>query len=150
MKHLILFSTLILLFFGFNQTNAQFVNPGVGYGIAAGGAAGDNSNADKWVIQARGYFQYKLISPIFLGQLSVGYTELNAPGDYNTKTFMADNRLLFIPFSLEDLNPFFYGGFGATKDIAVSGSDLFTNGPNWSRYPEQTRQPNVIGGEWWI
>ena len=106
MRYVIIFSMLCVLLFTFNQTYAQFDNPGVGFGIAAGGAAGDNSSADKWAIQARGYFQYKLISPILLGQLSVGYTELNAPGVYNTKTAMADNRLLFIPFSLEKLNPF--------------------------------------------
>ena len=97
---------LVILFFGFKPTYAQFDNPGVGFGIAAGGAYGDNSSADKWVIQYRGYFQYKLISPILLGQLSVGYTRLNAPGVYTTETAMADNRLLFIPFSLEKLNLF--------------------------------------------
>jgi len=124
MRYLMLFSTLVLLLVGFKPTYAQFDNPGVGFGIAAGGAQGDNSNADKWVIQGRGYFQYKLISPVFLGQLSVGYTELNAPGVYNTKTVMADNRLLFIPYSTEKLNPFLYGGFGVSKDIGISGSDF--------------------------
>ncbi|MDW7680634.1 MAG: OmpA family protein [bacterium] len=124
MRYLMLFSMLVLLLFAFNQTYAQFDNPGVGYGIAAGGAYGNNSSADKWVFQGRGYFQYKLISPILLGQLSVGYTELNAPGVYNSKTAMADNRLLFIPFSLEKLNPFIYGGFGVSKEIGDSGSDF--------------------------
>ncbi len=124
MKRVILFSMLVVLLFAYNQANAGFDNPGVGWGVASGGAMGDNSTADKWVIQYRGYFQYKLISPILLGQLSVGYTKLNAPGVYNTDTGMADNRLLFIPFSLESLNPFIYGGFGVSKDIGISGSDF--------------------------
>ena len=124
MKNVILFSMLVVLLFAYNQADAEFENPSVGYGFAAGGAAGDNSGSDKWVIQYRGYFQYKLISPFLLGQMSVGYTQLNAPGVYSTETAMVDNRLLFIPFSLEKLNPFFYGGFGVSKDIGVNGSDL--------------------------
>ena len=124
MKRVILFSMLVISLVAYNHANAGFDNPGVGYGFAAGGAQGDNSGADKWVIQGRGYFQYKLISPVFLGQLSVGYTKLNAPGVYTAETAMADNRLLFIPFSLEKLNPFFYGGFGVSKDIGTSGSDF--------------------------
>ena len=124
MRYVILFSMLCVLLLAFNQTYAQFDNPGVGFGIAAGGAAGDNSNADKWSIQGRGYFQYKLISPVLLGQLSVGYTRLNAPGVYAAKTGMIDNRLLFVPFSLENLNPFLYGGFGVSKAIDKDGSDF--------------------------
>jgi hypothetical protein len=58
MKRVILFLILVVLLFAANQTYAQFDNPGVGYGIAVGGAQGDNSSADKWVIQYRGYFQY--------------------------------------------------------------------------------------------
>jgi len=103
---------------------AQFDNPGVGFGIAGGGAVGDNSSADEWVIQARGYFQYKLISPFVLGQLGVGYVKLHAPGVYTAETLTADDRLLFIPFSLERLNPYLYGGFGLSKDVGVSGSDF--------------------------
>ncbi|MBN2011029.1 OmpA family protein [candidate division KSB1 bacterium] len=124
MRKTIAFLMLVVMLFAFNQIYAQFDNPGVGLGIAVGGAEGDNSSADKWVMQGRGYFQYKLISPVLLGQLSVGYTELNAPGVYNTKTIMVDNRFLFIPFSLEKLNPFLYGGIGVSKDISASGSDF--------------------------
>ena len=124
MKGVILFSMFVISLVAYNQVYAQFDNPAVGFGFAAGGAQGDNSGADKWVIQYRGYFQYKLVSPILLGQLSVGYTKLNAPGVYTAETGMADNRLLFIPFSLEKLNPFLYGGFGVSKAIGVSGSDF--------------------------
>ena len=112
------------MFFASNQIYAQFDNPDMGLGIAVGGAQGDNNGADKWEFQGRGYFQYKLISPILLGELGVGYTELNAPGVYNTKIVMVDNRLLFVPFSLEKLNPFLYGGFGVSKYIGTSGSDF--------------------------
>ena len=126
MKRVLLFLTVILLLGAYNHANAGFgfENPGLGFGFAAGGAQGDNSGADKWVIQYRGYLQYKLISPILLGQLSVGYTKLNAPGVYTAETAMADNRFLFIPFSLEKLNPFLYGGFGVSKYVGKSGSDF--------------------------
>jgi len=124
MKLVILFSMLILLLFASKQTYAQFDNPTVGFGFAGGGAIGDNSGADEWVIQGRGYFQYKLISPVILGQLGVGYVKLHAPGVYTAETVLVDNRLLLIPFSLEMLNPYLYGGFGVSKDIGVSGSDF--------------------------
>ncbi len=126
MKNVILFVMLVVLLFTFNQAYAQFDNPGFGWGIAAGGAYGDNSSADQWVMQYRGFLQYKLISPVLLGQLSAGYTKLDAPGVYNTELITATNRFLFIPFSLEKLNPFLYGGFGLTKDISISGSDLLS------------------------
>jgi outer membrane protein OmpA-like peptidoglycan-associated protein len=119
-----LFSMLAILLFTSNQTYAQFDNPGVGYGFAAGGAFGDNSSEDKWVIQSRVYFQFKLISPYLLGQLGAGYTKLKAPGVYSAETGTADARLLIIPFSLEKLNPFLYGGFGVSKNFSESGSDF--------------------------
>ena len=126
MKRVILFSMLVISLAVYSQTYAQFDNPTVGYGFAAGGAQGDNSSVDKWVMQCRGYLQYKFISSIFLGQLSVGYTKLKAPGVYTAETAMADNRLLFIPFSSEKVNPFLYGGFGISKAIGIiSGSDFF-------------------------
>ena len=115
---------LVVLLFVSNQTYAQFDNPSMGFGIAGGGAYGDNSSADKWVIQGRGYFQFKLISPYLLGQLGVGYTKLNAPDVYSAETGTGDARLLIIPFSLEKLNPYLYGGFGASKNFSVSGSDF--------------------------
>jgi outer membrane protein OmpA-like peptidoglycan-associated protein len=60
-----------------------------------------------------------------LGQLSVGYTRLRATGaaGYTAETAMIDNRFLFIPFSLEKLNPFLYAGFGVSKKIDRSGSN---------------------------
>lgn len=124
MKNMMLLFMLVISLATINQANAQFDNPTVGFGFAAGGAMGDNSSADKWVVQYRGYFQYKLISPILLGQLSVGYVKLKAPGVYTAETITADNRFLFIPFSLEKLNPFLYGGFGVSKSLNNSGSDF--------------------------
>jgi outer membrane protein OmpA-like peptidoglycan-associated protein len=124
MKRVILFLMLMISILTLSVAHAQFDNPTVGLGFAGGGALGDNSSTDEWVLQFRGYFQYKLISPLLLGQLGVGYTKLNAPGVYTAETCMADNRLLFIPFSLEKLNPFLYAGFGVSKDISKSGSDF--------------------------
>ncbi len=118
---------LVALLVAYNLANAGFAfeTPGMGFGIAVGGAAGDNSDADKWVIQYRGFLQYKLLSPILLGQLSMGYTKLEAPGVYTAKTAMADARFLFSPFSLEKVLPFLYGGFGVSKNVdRKSGSDF--------------------------
>ncbi|MFH1942274.1 MAG: OmpA family protein [bacterium] len=124
MKRAILFLMLVVSLVAYNHANAQFDNPTVGIGIAAGGAYGDNSSADKWVLQYRGFLQYKLISPVLLGQLGVGYTRLNAPDVYTAETVMANNRFLFIPFSLEKVNPFLYCGFGVSKAVDRSGSDF--------------------------
>lgn len=126
MKRTILLLMLVVSLVAYNHANAQFDNPTVGFGAAIGGADGDNSNADKWVLQYRGFLQYKLISPVLLGQLSVGYTKLNAPGVYNAELITATNRFLLVPFSLEKLNPFLYGGFGVTKDISINGSDFLS------------------------
>jgi outer membrane protein OmpA-like peptidoglycan-associated protein len=110
-----------------NQADAGYVfnNPRTGLGIAAGGAKGDNSSDERWVLQYRGFLQYQLESPILLGQLSVGYTKLRATGadGYTAEAAMIDNRFLFIPFSLEKLNPFLYAGFGVSKKIDQSGSN---------------------------
>ena len=124
MRYVKIITLLAVFLFTYGQSIAQFDNPNVGFGFAAGGARGDNSGADKWGMQYRGYFQYKLISPLLLGQLSVGYAKLNAPGVYGVETVMADNRFLLIPFSLEKLNPFLYGGFGVSKRMNKSGADF--------------------------
>ena len=129
MKRLLLFFVLVASFAGFHQANAQFDNPTVGFGFAGGGALGDNSSADEWGMQFRGFFQTKLISPVVLGQLGVGYTKLSAPGVYSAETGMADARLLLIPFSSEKLNPFVFAGFGVSKDITESGSDFLNMVP---------------------
>lgn len=123
MKRGMIFLLLVVSLLGYNQANAQFENPGLGYGFSSGGTQGVNSGGDRWGLQYRGYLQYKVISPLLLGQIGVGYTRLRAPGVYSAQTVMADNRLLFIPFSLDNLNPFLYGGFGVSKAVDRSNSD---------------------------
>lgn len=123
MKRVILFSLLAVSLLGYNQANAQFDNPGLGYGFSSGGTQGVNSGEDRWGVQYRGYLQYKILSPILLGQIGVGYTKLRAPGVYSAQTVMADNRLMLVPFSLDNLNPFIYGGFGVSKAVDRSDSD---------------------------
>lgn len=124
MKRLTLFALLAVSLLTYSQASAQFGNPNVALGLAVGGAQGHNSSADKWGMQYRGFLQYKIISPLLLGQLGVGYTELQADGVYSAQTVMADNRLLLVPFSSESFNPFLYGGFGVSKAIDKSNTDF--------------------------
>jgi outer membrane protein OmpA-like peptidoglycan-associated protein len=124
MKRMILFAMLVIALLAYNPAHAQFGNPNLALGFAAGGAQGHNSSADEWGMQYRGYLQYKIISPVLLGQLGVGYTKLQAKGVYSAETAMADNRLLFVPFSSASLNPFLYAGFGVSKAIDRSNSDF--------------------------
>ena len=124
MKRMILFAMLVITLLAYNPAHAQFGNPNLALGIAAGGAQGHNSDADKWGMQYRGYLQYKIISPVLLGQLGLGYTKLQADGVYSAETAMADNRLLFVPFNSESFNPFLYAGFGVSKAIDRSNSDF--------------------------
>jgi outer membrane protein OmpA-like peptidoglycan-associated protein len=110
-------------------TNAQdnrFDNPTMGFGFAAGGAQGDNNGSnDMLVMQYRGFLQYKIISHYLLGQAGVGYLTLQGSGAryYGAGTAILDNRFLFVPFSMENLNPFLYAGIGVSKQIDKSGSD---------------------------
>jgi outer membrane protein OmpA-like peptidoglycan-associated protein len=63
---------------------------------------------------------------MLIGQFGVGYAEFAAPGPgvvYSTETFLIDFRLLFSPFSLENLHPYVYAGLGASKDLNLNGSD---------------------------
>ena len=124
MKRLILLIMLVISLVAY--TNAQdnrFDNPTMGFGFAAGGAQGDNSGKDIWVMQYRGFFQYKIISHYLLGQAGVGYLTLEAPGVYGAGTAILDNRFLFVPFSMENFNPFLYAGIGVSKQIDKNGSD---------------------------
>jgi outer membrane protein OmpA-like peptidoglycan-associated protein len=132
MKRGTLFLILVVLVAIADHADAGFVfvNPSKGLGIAAGGAKGDNSSDDRWVSQYRGFLQYQIKSPMVLGQLSVGYTKLRATGagakGYTAETAMIDNRFLFIPFSMDKLNPFLYAGFGASKRIDKSGTKYYS------------------------
>ena len=55
-------------------------------------------------------------------QATLGIAKLHATDVYKAGIAKADARLLFIPFSLPELNPYVYGGFGVTKDIKNSGT----------------------------
>ncbi len=122
MKRMIIFAMLVIALLAYSPAHAQFGNPNLALGFFLGDAQGHNSRADKWGMQYRGYLQYKIISPVLLGHLGVGYTNLQADGVYSAQTAMADNRLLFVHFSSESLNPFLYAGFGISKAINKSNS----------------------------
>ncbi len=117
--------TLLAAAFGFSshvQAQEQFISPDLAWGLSAGGVQGTNSSGDQWMMQYRGFFQGE-ISPMLLGQAGIGYVGLRSPGVYSAYSATADVRLLFSPFSVPNLDPFLYGGFGVSKTLR-SGSDL--------------------------
>ncbi len=114
MKRFILCSVLVVTLGGYSHVQAQFKVPEDVWGISVGGADGDNTPVDRWVPQIRGYYQYEFV-PALLGQIGVGYTDLKAYNVYWAEVLMADIRLLVVPCSLPNLNPFLYGGLGVSK-----------------------------------
>jgi outer membrane protein OmpA-like peptidoglycan-associated protein len=124
MKRFILCTLLVVAFGVYSHVQAQFKKSEFAWGLSAGGAHGDNRTGDKWMMQYRGFLQYGLISPMLIGQLGLGYTELEAPGVYRAENLIVDLRLLFSPFSLANLDPYLYGGFGLSKALNRTGSDF--------------------------
>ena len=123
MKRFIVLTMLVAAFGFFNLAQAQFGNSEFAWGLSMGGAQGNNSGSDRWVMQYRGYLQHDIMPSLLIGQVGLGYTELYATGVYSAATGMADVRLLFTPFSLPNLNPYLYAGFGVSKNLDKSGSD---------------------------
>ncbi len=123
MKRFIVLTLLVVTLGAYDHVQAQFKVPELALGLSAGGAHGTNNKGDAWGMQYRAFIQYELISPMLLGQLGLGYANLSAPGVYTAETGMADLRLLFSPFSLPNMNPYLYAGFGVTKQLNSSGSD---------------------------
>jgi len=119
-----IFCTLLIVAFGvYSHVQAQSKNYDFAWGLSGGGAHGNNRSGDEWMMQFRGFLQYEIISSMLAGQLGLGYTELESPNVYRSENFITDLRLLFSPFSLPNLNPYLYGGFGLSKDLKRTGSD---------------------------
>ena len=74
-----------------------------------------------WNPQIHAMLQTKL-APILNAQFGVGYTELYSKGVYRTQTLMADLRFQLSPIRMESAFPYFYAGFGVTKDQQTSGT----------------------------
>jgi outer membrane protein OmpA-like peptidoglycan-associated protein len=123
MKRFILCTLLVVALGVYNHVQAQFKDPRQAWGFSLGGALGDNTGNDKWGIQGRGFFQYEFV-PALLGQIGVGYDDLTANNLYYANLLTADFRLHVIPFSLENINPYIYGGFGLSKTLNVTNSDV--------------------------
>lgn len=123
MKRLIVCALLVAAFGFQNHVQAQFKGSKLAWGLSAGGAHGGNNEGDEWVMQYRGFLQFDLIAPVLSGQLGFGYTQLRAPDVYSAETGIGDLRLLISPFSLPNLNPYLYGGFGVSKALDRSGTD---------------------------
>ena len=114
---LVSLSLLIMVTASSNALAQEYTSPKLAYGFSIGGAQGDNSNADKWVQQYSGFLQYRLVPEYVLGQVSLGYTKLRAPETYTADIIILENRFLFIPLSLPNVNPFLYAGVGVAKDL---------------------------------
>jgi len=124
MNRMVLLILLALTLLAFNSANAKLLGPNLGYGIEIGGARGDNSGGnEEWKPQIHAMIQTKL-APILFTQFGVGYTELHAKGVYQTQTLMADCRLLLSPIRMKSAFPYFYAGFGVTKDQETSGTSF--------------------------
>ena len=117
MKRMLAFSMLFAIIACSSAFAQKFESPYLAYGFSAGGAQGDNSNDDKWVPQFQGFLQYRLVPNYVLGQVNLGYTKLRASGVYEADIIMLDNRFLFSPFTLPNVNPYLYAGFGVAKDL---------------------------------
>jgi outer membrane protein OmpA-like peptidoglycan-associated protein len=115
MKRYFVLAIVITAFGVCNIVQAQFKNPKNGWGLAGGGAHGTNVDQDEWVLQLRGHFQYEIIPERLLGQLGLGYVGLVGTGVYSAYTGTLDVRALYTPFSIKDLNPYVFGGFGVAK-----------------------------------
>jgi len=117
MKRMLIFLFLLMLM-SYSQAFAQeFQSPSLLYGFSAGGAQGDNTNDDTWELQYSGFLQYKLVPQYLMGQVCFGYVPLRAQGAYKADLITVNNRFLYIPFSLPNVNPFIYAGLGVAKDL---------------------------------
>ena len=131
MKRFIVCTLLVIAFGVYGRVEAQFKVSQSALGIAVGGAHGTNAGSDKWVPQYRGLLQQKLFTPMLLGQLGLGFTDLESdgPGGYSAQIGILDLRLLFSPFSLSNLDPYFFAGFGVTKTFNITNSDFLAMVP---------------------
>lgn len=126
MKQTIIIALIVLLFGITEQASAQrshYMNPDVAWGLSAGGVHGNNIGGDSWMFQYRGYLQVNIVSPMLMGQISLGYADLKATNVYHAQTGLADVRLVFSPFVLSNLNPYLFAGVGVSKCLNTSGSD---------------------------
>jgi hypothetical protein len=126
MKRMLVFLLFIIALAACSNAFAQdFKSPRLEYGFGMGGAQGDNTGSDKWVQQYRGFLQYRLVPDYVLGQVGLGYAKLRA-SEYKADIVMLDNRFLFVPMSLPNVNPFLYVGVGLAKDLNKGQSYMLT------------------------
>ncbi len=100
------------------------------YGISVGGAIGDNIyNRENWVPQFRGHLGLEVASMVYT-EFGLHYAGLRGDATrrgfkgYKTNTLIGDWRMVFSPFDMSPVQPFIYAGFGVSKDLQVSDSDL--------------------------
>jgi len=124
MKRLVLIILLAISLVAIKTADAKFFSPAWGYGIEAGGARGDNSNGhENWQPSIGAHMQTSLL-PLLNGRIGVSYTQLQATGGlaYFTNTFQVDGRLSLCLFRMPEAFPYFYAGFGFSKDQKRSGT----------------------------
>ena len=131
MKRFVVCTLLVIAFGVYNHVEAQFKVSQMAWGLSVGGAHGTNAGNDKWVPQYRGFMQQKLFTPMLLGQLGLGFTDLESEGlgSYSAQVGILDFRLLFSPFSLSNLDPYLFAGFGVTKTLNITNSKILAMVP---------------------
>lgn len=113
--------TLVLMASAVLHAQERFANPRLGFGFAAGGAQGANSQSDKWVLHYGGFVQYNIFGGTFLGQMGAHYNKLMA-NDYWAKIAYAEQNFLYVPYSTEYFNPFVKLGIGVAKPVYRTGT----------------------------
>ncbi|MCB2213349.1 OmpA family protein [bacterium] len=124
------FVVLLLLLVFAVQTYAAVDTSNLHYGVAVGGAFGDNRhNREQLVPQFRGHVGID-IAPMFWGEFSFRYYEIQADPNnfgnfgYETNTLIADWHLAFSPWYLSDFVPFVYVGYGLAQDLDNGSNDI--------------------------
>ncbi len=117
------FVVLLLLLVFAAQTYAEMDTSNLHYGIAVGGAMGDNRhNRENLVPQFRGHLGIDLIPRLWV-EFGIRYHEIGADPNklgnfgYETNNLMLDWRAVFTPWHMSDWQPFVFLGYGVIQDM---------------------------------
>jgi outer membrane protein OmpA-like peptidoglycan-associated protein len=121
---------LIGLFMIFSAVIVNASDAKIDYGVAIGGAIGDNVyNRENWVPTFRAHWGID-IAPIVYTELSGRYISLdadfkrNGTKGYETSTAIIDWRLVLSPFHQGVVEPYLAAGVGVSKNVDYGDSDI--------------------------